>query len=324
MRIVAVSRILDEADIIEAFVRHTAAYVDHHIFIDNKSFDGTVEILHALKEEGFKITVFSNSSPFCNEKDYNTNLYKLAINDHKADWVIFLDADEFIDDRKIDVGFCGVLQRIPSMISCVRVRLTSYVATTRDNGSEPLITSRVRFRRDPGEVFKVIVRGNLLDRSVKVLDGNHGVEIDGGRACPWHDELSLTYAHFAERSLPQTIAKFTRGWAKALAAGPKCIERGTSIHYKEPFRIFRDRPRDLIEFRDFAIYNSLGGLIEDPIIYRGTALRYTPSVDEEARAVRMMMGYLEKLARHHGLLLDASPEARALAEQWAAAWVKVL
>jgi hypothetical protein len=31
MRLTAVSKVLDEADIIEAFVRHTAAFVSHQI-----------------------------------------------------------------------------------------------------------------------------------------------------------------------------------------------------------------------------------------------------------------------------------------------------
>ena len=48
MRLVAVTKILDEADIVEAFARHTANYVSHHIFLDNGSVDGTVEILKAL------------------------------------------------------------------------------------------------------------------------------------------------------------------------------------------------------------------------------------------------------------------------------------
>ena len=52
MRPVAVTKILDEADIVEAFARHTAHYVGHHIFLDNGSVDGTVEILRQLRDEG--------------------------------------------------------------------------------------------------------------------------------------------------------------------------------------------------------------------------------------------------------------------------------
>ncbi len=42
MRLVAVCKVLDEADIIEAFARHTAHYVVHQIILDNGSIDGTM------------------------------------------------------------------------------------------------------------------------------------------------------------------------------------------------------------------------------------------------------------------------------------------
>ena len=53
MRLTAVSKVLDETDIIEAFVRHTAAFVSHQIILDNGSCDGTVEILKHLRTKGF-------------------------------------------------------------------------------------------------------------------------------------------------------------------------------------------------------------------------------------------------------------------------------
>ena len=43
MRLVAVSIVKNEADIIEAFVRHTLAWVDHHLVFDHDSTDGTRE-----------------------------------------------------------------------------------------------------------------------------------------------------------------------------------------------------------------------------------------------------------------------------------------
>ena len=51
MSLVAVCKVLDEADMVEAFARHTAHYVAHQIFVDNGSVDGTVEILQALRRE---------------------------------------------------------------------------------------------------------------------------------------------------------------------------------------------------------------------------------------------------------------------------------
>ena len=45
MRIASVSIVKDEADIIEAFVRHNLVFVDRMFIIDDRSSDNTSEIL---------------------------------------------------------------------------------------------------------------------------------------------------------------------------------------------------------------------------------------------------------------------------------------
>ncbi len=43
MSLVAVCKVLDEADIVEAIARHTAHYVANQIFVDNGSVDDIVK-----------------------------------------------------------------------------------------------------------------------------------------------------------------------------------------------------------------------------------------------------------------------------------------
>ena len=57
MQIVAVTRTLNEDDIVEPLIRHHAALVNHHIVLDNGSVDRTLDILHALREEGLSLTI---------------------------------------------------------------------------------------------------------------------------------------------------------------------------------------------------------------------------------------------------------------------------
>jgi hypothetical protein len=59
-KIVSVTRILNEDDIVEAFVRHNAVHADHMLFLDDSSIDRTLEILQTLQVEGFPLTVFQN------------------------------------------------------------------------------------------------------------------------------------------------------------------------------------------------------------------------------------------------------------------------
>ena len=49
MKLVCISRVKNEADIIEAFVRHHVAYFDKIIIVDDASSDGTYEMLRALR-----------------------------------------------------------------------------------------------------------------------------------------------------------------------------------------------------------------------------------------------------------------------------------
>ena len=92
MRLVAVTRIRNEDDIVEAFVRHHAAMVDHHVFLDNGSNDRTVEILKSLRTEGVGVSIFSNRSPVFVEVAQNTHLLRHALA-LGADWVLHLDCD---------------------------------------------------------------------------------------------------------------------------------------------------------------------------------------------------------------------------------------
>ena len=48
MRLVAVTRVMNEDDIIESMARHHAALVDHHVFLDNGSIDRTLGVVFGL------------------------------------------------------------------------------------------------------------------------------------------------------------------------------------------------------------------------------------------------------------------------------------
>jgi hypothetical protein len=319
MRLIAVSKVLDEADIIEAFVRHTAAFVSHQIILDNGSCDGTVEILKHLRDEGLHLTLLQNHCRQFNEKKLNTVLYHLAVQLGAPDWVLFLDADEFIDDGEAvrgGGGLAALLERQPAEVLCVHVLLSHYQASIWDNLNEPIIPVRLSWRQERRAVEKAMVRGNLAARNVDILPGNHGAEVDG-QPCPYRIEPAVTLAHYAERSPFQAIVKFIRGWSKVLAAGESEVRIGTSNHYREPFQKLRDRPQDMLRSPWLHRFSQpTDGLIHDPIAYRGTSLRFTPTLDEPMRAVRCLVRTIETVSQQHGRLLEECPEARVLATQW--------
>lgn len=313
MRLVTISKVLDEADIIEAFARHTSYYAAHQVFLDNGSVDGTVQILQRLRSEGLSLTVLQNGARWFTEAFYNSHLYHRAVLEHGADWVGFLDPDEFLDDR--NTPLLDTLEDVPSSISCVRVVLTNYHPTAADDSSQPIVPLRIQWVEQRTDIPKVIVRANLTDRDVLVQDGAHGLLIDGGQVCPYRDIASTTLAHFPERSPFQALVKFVRGWSRVLASG---AIPPTATHYSSRFQLLRDRPEQLLSgdwIRKFQ--RRPVGMEHDPITYRGAPLHHTAPQDEMMRGVRAMVGYLEMLSREHGRLLDECPGAREMVTEWA-------
>ncbi len=302
MRLVAITRILNEADIVEAFVRHTAALVDHHILLDNGSTDATLDILQALRAEGLSLEVHHNSAVAFAELAQNNFLFQLAAGDRGADWVLPLDADEFVDARGQPGGLRAALRAGTEAVWKTRVR--EYIPAPQDDRFELLLPARITWARAPTDNMKVIARGELLERCADLEPGGHGLRI-GGNEVPWDVLDGVVYAHYALRSPWQWISKFVIGWSKLLAAGSKTVAGGFSNHYREPFRVLKTTPAEILRNPFFmAFQHNEAGLTFDPLPYLGTPLRYTSPVDHEMRAVRALMTHLENLSVRYGELAE--------------------
>ncbi len=318
MRIVAVSRILDEVDIIEAFIRHSAAFVDHHIVLDNGSCDGTIEVLKSLAAEGLPLTVYRSPSICFSERDMNNWLYDQAVRQHDADWVACLDGDEFYDERGLPGGLRATLAALENSrenVVAVRLPWAHYNYTRKDDASERIVPRRITHRAEVSKDYKVIVSWRLAKEKGLVVEGQHGVHLPPESTGKVVTEERAWIAHFSERNPAQYVTKFVRGWAKVLSAGEHARAQGFNGHYRGPFELLRDRPHKLLRSEAFLTRKNEGrNAVNDPMDYRGGPLRYTPPYDPEMQAVRALVGYLSAVTTRYGELLDAVPEARAHSE----------
>ncbi len=312
MRLIAVTRVLNEADIVEAFARHTAHFVDHHVFLDNGSHDGTVEILRALRDTVGGIDLLQvHTVTFC-EHLHNTILYRIAAS-AAADWVCCLDTDEFL--RLPEGRLPDALAGVPVELEAVTLPLVNYYTTPRDDPAERLVTARIRHRiRTPHGVSKMFIRGRLPE--AQILDGNHAAIVEG-REVRMAPLPGASLAHFPNRAGVQILAKAIVGRLKVLAGGAEARPEATSGHYTRFLQIMRDDPGHLLGDPNFMGGGNAGlDLVEDPIDYRGAALTHTPFVDPNLHAVRAMAHAAEVLAVAHGRLLDENAALRTQTRLW--------
>ena len=313
MNLVAVTRLWNEDDIVEAFVRHHAPQVDRFVLLDNGSSDRTLDILRALAVEGFPLTVFQTRSVSFDEASVNTWLYHHAAS-LGAGWVLYLDADEFVDpsaERRGGTWLRDTLGAMPAGVPAVQLRLVHYIDSAEDDAADLLVPRRMRWRmREPSDTPKVFVRGGL-GADVTIEPGNHAANLSGARLPDVPVPLSL--AHYPRRSGWHDVGKSGIGWLKILAAGQGQEVLLRSGHYRAPFETVRDRPAALLDnpaYRHLPVDRAT--MVDQPLAYAGGPLRHTVAEDPAMRALTLALRYAEALARQHGRLVDAVPAARQL------------
>ncbi len=323
MRLVAASRVLNEDDVLEAFVRHHAALVDHHIFLDNGSSDRSLDILRALQAEGVPLTVLqARAAHFC-ETPLLTGLFRMAVG-MGADWVLMLDCDEFVDQRRAEGGLRALLAALPSDQDVLGLPLFAFHPTPDDDAADLLVPRRIRWceperRPDP----KIILRGSLAMQNVSVAAGNHAAMRDG-QILPMPLAGNLRLAHFPCRSPWQQVAKSVIGRLKVIAAGQEMAAGNLSNHYNADFDRIRNDPASLLRNEGFLSPGAPEtGLVEDPIDYQGGELRHTVAGDPMMKAIAGITAFGEALATQHARLLDTNEGARLQVHNWSLTWTQL-
>ena len=322
MRLVAVSRVLNEDDILEAFVRHHAGVVDHHIFLDNGSTDRSLAILSALAAEGLPLTVLQARAAHACEPHLLTGLFRAA-SGMAADWVLMLDCDEFLDQRGSEGGLRGLLAALPPGQAALTLPTAAYHPSPGDDAADLLVPRRIRRRQaELTRIAKVVVRGKLAALNISIGPGSHTVVRDGQYvAAPLATGLAL--AHFERRSAWQMIGKHVMGRLKSIAAGQIAVEGGWNQHYNWVFETIRDNPAAILRNPDFLADTTPPDLVDDPIDYLGGELRHTLPGDPLMKAIAGLAAFGEALANQHARLLDTNEGARLQMHNLSLTWNRV-
>ncbi len=110
----AISMVRNEADIIEAFVRHTLTFADHLFIYDHNSTDNTKKILDCLISEGLSVSLVPLTNTIGYEQaEITTMLMKTAFA-HGYSLVIPIDADEFLMPDNESDDLHALLSQLPT------------------------------------------------------------------------------------------------------------------------------------------------------------------------------------------------------------------
>ncbi len=307
MKFVAVTCVKNEIDIIEAFVRHTLAVVDHVVVLDNGSQDGTGDVLRALEKEGLPLDVVEDPSLGKYQSQRMTSLmHEWAIGRHDADWVLALDGDEFL----VLPNGCPLVPDAIDRDRPISIPWRTYVPDDDDDPSQLNPVLRIRRRRvaDRSEPRKVMVPRSLADLpNASLAQGNHDLFVNGQRRepCPHRNGY---LAHFPLRSRGQYAAKIAINSLQYQAMADRSWE--WAFHYKELFALLKQGMQAFTAgFTKVALHYAMPpeahvepSTVSDPVLYLGGPLRYTTRVDDTTMAWCAILSYSEDLARRYAVL----------------------
>lgn len=202
-----VSMMRDEADVAEGTLRHMAGEVDRLIVADNRSIDGTREILARLAEE-LPLTVVDDLDPAYYQALKMTALAARAAAEEPDDdppWIVPFDADELWYSPYGRIR--EVLADLSSGFTICQAPLYNHFRTGLDVDDPDPFRSMVWRMSEPGALGKVAFR---WQPGAKIQQGNHGVVLPHDPFQGYRSD-ALELRHFPFRSPEQFVTKAANG-----------------------------------------------------------------------------------------------------------------
>ncbi|MBR2214781.1 MAG: glycosyltransferase family 2 protein [Selenomonadaceae bacterium] len=264
-KIVAITMVKNEADIIESFVRHTLTFADELIVRDHLSTDDTPLILAKLQAEGLPIICWPYRQVEYFQAEVMTELMYLAARQRDADFLLPLDADEFLLNTRDHQSVREIILSLDTA-EAYQVAWRDYYLQSPEEAQEKFLLTRPLLRKNEScwtsrEILetKVIVGVGILQQNDRLLaQGNHYL-LKRGQLLPDKNEIrfiedcqKLHIAHIQMRSRWQIVSKYGLGWPSNVARFSLHTDKGTHwgqyfqqiIRHGADFRIDWQNPAD--------------------------------------------------------------------------------
>ena len=226
-KLVGLSMVRNESDIIETFIRHNLTLLDELHIVDHNSSDNTREILTHLKQEGLPIHIYHyNELEFAPERVLNHMMQHILNNDANIDYIFPLDADEFI--------YCPSREKVNAFLTLIpqnRVGMyiwrgylpssteydPDFICHFTDQRKEEILTPKVIIPRAIAETCILTIGSHyMIDHDGKEIKSTVFIEPNNQQFYYWFIERfqaefittnDLWLGHYPIRSTIQQIKK---------------------------------------------------------------------------------------------------------------------
>ena len=205
MKTALISMVRNEIDIIDVWIQHQLAFHDFIFCVDHRSDDGTGNYLIEVSKKFPSLQVFHYKERSYDQDHVFKHMRNLAVSETDAEWLFFLDADEFLPYRN--------QEEFKEAISSVQ----SYDVLTFPWRNGVPIAPVVKglefsgFRQTrPSEIGKIVIRRNIAaDDNYYVPKGAHKLQ---HRVMGTINGFDFNEVHHLPcRSIDQICAKILNG-----------------------------------------------------------------------------------------------------------------
>jgi hypothetical protein len=233
MKLVMTLLVRDEADVVDAQIaHHLSAGVDFFVATDNRSMDGTTEILERRHSEGV-LHLIREPGDDLRQTEWVTRMAQLAATDFAADWVINADADEFWWPNGESLK--DVLAAVPAQVGVVRGAWRNFVP--RPDDGHVFFADRMTVRYcapdfHPHPLSTHLKSVHRAAADVRVGRGNH--EAFGSGLNALRGWFPFEILHFPVRSLEHCRRKYVTQFV----ALERNAEKGIPGHMADAYRAY--------------------------------------------------------------------------------------
>lgn len=285
----------DEADIVDAQIAyHLHAGIDFVVATDNRSVDGTTEILERYERDGV-LRLIREPGDDLRQSEWVTRMARLAATDLGADWILNADADEFWLARGASLK--ELLGSVHSRFGAVRGAWRNFVPRPDDARpfAERMTTRLCRPSFHPHPLSTHFKSAHRAHAGVRIGRGNHEALADDLVALRgWYP---IEILHFPVRSYEQCRRKYVTQFV----ALERNAEKGIPGHMAEAYEAYRAGRLD-----DF--YAPL--VVDDEALAEGLA-DGTYAIDTRLRDMLRLLGLGEAA---HAASRDGAPPRSAVEE----------